>query len=87
MTEAARPATFPVSTDDNADPSEDRRMAPPWCTRCGGLVRPGVVWFGEALPDGRRRRETKTQRCLTHGNVGQASLDLVRPKGLEPLTF
>ena len=24
--------------------------APPHCPRCGGPVRPGVVWFGEALP-------------------------------------
>lgn len=24
--------------------------APPRCMRCGGLLRPGVVWFGEALP-------------------------------------
>ncbi|MBN2496579.1 MAG: NAD-dependent deacylase [Deltaproteobacteria bacterium] len=23
---------------------------PPRCARCGGLERPGVVWFGEALP-------------------------------------
>lgn len=23
---------------------------PPRCDRCGNLVRPGVVWFGEALP-------------------------------------
>ena len=23
---------------------------PPSCGRCGNLVRPGVVWFGEALP-------------------------------------
>ncbi|MCZ8218980.1 MAG: NAD-dependent deacylase [Acidovorax sp.] len=23
---------------------------PPHCDRCGNLVRPGVVWFGEALP-------------------------------------
>ncbi|WP_292937512.1 NAD-dependent deacylase [Noviherbaspirillum sp.] len=23
---------------------------PPTCPYCGGLVRPGVVWFGEALP-------------------------------------
>lgn len=26
------------------------RIAPPECPVCGGLVRPGVVWFGEALP-------------------------------------
>ncbi|AJE31956.1 NAD-dependent deacetylase [Corynebacterium humireducens NBRC 106098 = DSM 45392] len=26
------------------------RMAPPECPLCGNLVRPGVVWFGEQLP-------------------------------------
>lgn len=26
------------------------RMTPPACPLCGDLVRPGVVWFGEALP-------------------------------------
>lgn len=25
-------------------------LDPPECAACGGLVRPGVVWFGEALP-------------------------------------
>ncbi|MGD9773260.1 SIR2 family NAD-dependent protein deacylase [Diaphorobacter sp.] len=24
--------------------------SPPYCDRCGNLVRPGVVWFGEPLP-------------------------------------
>jgi len=28
------------------------RIAPPRCAACGGPVRPGVVWFGEALPAG-----------------------------------
>ena len=37
-----------------AEEFEDRRPAaedapPPHCT-CGGLLRPGVVWFGESLP-------------------------------------
>ncbi|WP_236685924.1 SIR2 family NAD-dependent protein deacylase [Pseudoxanthomonas suwonensis] len=27
------------------------RIAPPACVACGGGVRPGVVWFGEALPE------------------------------------
>ncbi|MBV8807276.1 MAG: NAD-dependent deacylase [Acidobacteriaceae bacterium] len=34
------------------DEWEDRRVpipCPPRC-KCGGIVRPGVVWFGEALP-------------------------------------
>lgn len=26
------------------------RVSPPRCTRCLGYVRPGVVWFGENLP-------------------------------------
>lgn len=25
---------------------------PPRCAQCGNLVRPGVVWFGELLPEG-----------------------------------
>jgi NAD-dependent deacetylase len=25
---------------------------PPRCEGCGGLLRPGVVWFGESLPEG-----------------------------------
>jgi NAD-dependent deacetylase len=30
-----------------ADPVE--RITPPSCDRCGGFIRPGVVWFGENL--------------------------------------
>lgn len=26
------------------------RLAPPECPLCGNLIRPGVVWFGEMLP-------------------------------------
>lgn len=28
----------------------ESRIDPPTCTLCNGLVRPGVVWFGEHLP-------------------------------------
>src|SRR5690606_37099164 len=31
--------------------AEGAREAPPRCPRCDGLFRPGVVWFGEALPE------------------------------------
>jgi NAD-dependent deacetylase len=27
------------------------RIEPPKCAGCGGRIRPGVVWFGESLPD------------------------------------
>ncbi|MFC3607461.1 SIR2 family NAD-dependent protein deacylase [Stutzerimonas tarimensis] len=33
------------------EPEQGRRLEPPRCGRCGGPVRPGVVWFGEALPE------------------------------------
>ncbi|TWI58645.1 NAD-dependent deacetylase [Pseudomonas duriflava] len=32
------------------EPEGGRRLPPPLCPVCGGAVRPGVVWFGEALP-------------------------------------
>ena len=32
------------------EPEGGRRLRPPLCTHCGGSVRPGVVWFGESLP-------------------------------------
>lgn len=32
------------------EPEGGRRLNPPACSYCGETVRPGVVWFGEALP-------------------------------------
>jgi NAD-dependent deacetylase len=48
VAEAAHPAPVP---DMAADVGEGRRIPPPRCADCGWLVRPGVVWFGEALPE------------------------------------
>jgi len=33
-----------------ADRAEDTRSGLPRCAGCGGLLRPDVVWFGEAIP-------------------------------------
>ncbi|SCL28379.1 SIR2 family NAD-dependent protein deacylase [Micromonospora inyonensis] len=44
----ARPA--PVSDDAEGEPVDGRRVPPPRCAHCAAPVRPGVVWFGEALP-------------------------------------
>ena len=33
------------------EPDGGRRLEPPRCLFCGGRIRPGVVWFGEQLPD------------------------------------
>ncbi|MGR6320537.1 NAD-dependent deacylase [Micromonospora soli] len=43
----AQPAPVPDLTEE---PAEGRRIPPPRCARCSAAVRPGVVWFGEALP-------------------------------------
>ena len=44
----------PVRGEDIAEtpdePDGGRRLDPPRCRYCGDLIRPGVVWFGEALP-------------------------------------
>ncbi|MEI8159117.1 MAG: NAD-dependent deacylase [Burkholderiales bacterium] len=32
------------------EPEGGRGITPPICGKCGGHVRPGVVWFGEELP-------------------------------------
>ena len=42
---------FAFRPDVPDEPEGGRRLAPPSCDHCGGLVRPGVVWFGEQLPD------------------------------------
>jgi NAD-dependent deacetylase len=40
----ALPTAIPALPQDGA------RLDPPRCSSCGGTIRPGVVWFGEALP-------------------------------------
>jgi len=40
----------PDDDDDLMRPSSSRKRIV--CPDCGGLIRPGVVWFGEMLPEG-----------------------------------
>ena len=30
--------------------SHEQKLSPPLCSHCQGVIRPGVVWFGEGLP-------------------------------------
>lgn len=41
--------TLPLTSD--ALPEDGSRIEPPRCSACSGYVRPGVVWFGEMLPE------------------------------------
>lgn len=45
-------------------PTWDERATPPRCARCGGLLRPDVVWFEEMLPaDALAAAEDAAARC------------------------
>ena len=37
--------------------------SPPYCERCGNMLRPAVVWFGEALPLQLVRRRGRGADC------------------------
>ena len=41
----------PYSLDRAPDMAHEHALPPPTCSHCQGMIRPGVVWFGEALPE------------------------------------
>lgn len=68
-----RPFVFPAGIPDV--PEEGARIEPPRCEACGARVRPGVVWFGESLPEApwRQAREA-AQGCNVFLCVGTSAL-------------
>lgn len=57
------------------EPEGGRRVAPPHCVHCGGRIRPGVVWFGEALPRSALEQAFGVARsCDVLLSVGTSSL-------------
>ena len=57
---------------------------PPECPHCGGLMRPGVVLFGEALPPSFREAEEEARACDVMLVMG-TSLNVYPVAGLVPL--
>src|SRR5580658_10347686 len=57
---------------------------PPYC-ECGGMLRPGVVWFGEALPEGALDRATAAVRAADVLIVAGTSAQVYPAAGLIPL--
>ncbi len=58
-----------------ADRSEDSRHGLPRCAACGGLLRPDVVWFGEAIPAGPMMAAAEAARdCDLFLSIGTSSL-------------
>lgn len=67
------PQAFPPAIPQ--EPDAGRRIAPPACTACGALVRPGVVWFGESLPAQAWRDATlAAQQCDLLFSIGTSAL-------------
>ncbi len=57
---------------------------PPRCARCGGLLRPDVVWFGEGLPEQELRRAYRAaERSQVFLSVGTSAM--VQPAASLPL--
>jgi NAD-dependent deacetylase len=57
---------------------------PPHC-HCGGMLRPGVVWFGEALPAGAMERAEKAVRAADVLIVAGTSAQVYPAAGLIPI--
>lgn len=55
---------------------ETARLAkiPPECPYCGGLLRPGVVWFGEAIDPDVIRRSSEALDCDIFFTIGTSSI-------------
>jgi NAD-dependent deacetylase len=56
-----QPYTLPNSEPQL--PSGGARIEPPPCESCSGRVRPGVVWFGEGLPQRQWLSACEATRC------------------------
>jgi NAD-dependent deacetylase len=59
---------------------------PPYC-ECGGMLRPGVVWFGEDLPAGAMKRATEAVRAAEVLIVAGTSAQVYPAAGLIPLAI
>jgi NAD-dependent deacetylase len=62
----------------SSDDWEDRRSPlpdlPPACPGCGGLARPGVVWFGEAIDPAILHRSLDATACDVFLSIGTSSV-------------
>jgi NAD-dependent deacetylase len=60
-------------------------LAVPHCTKCGGLIRPDVVWFGEMLPfEVFSKAESAARQCDIFFSIGTSAV--VYPAASLPYT-
>lgn len=64
-----------ISPPQTSPEAAGKGIDPPICEECGGRVRPGVVWFGESLPEREWLAATEAaSRCEVFFCVGTSSL-------------
>lgn len=57
------------------EPEGGRHISPPACVSCGAQVRPGVVWFGESLPQQNwDQAQAVTEQCDVFFSIGTSSV-------------
>jgi NAD-dependent deacetylase len=79
--DCANPYTYPDGIP--SEPPGGRRLDPPDCNKCGGSIRPGVVWFGEHLPyEEWDKAEKAATECDLFFAIGTSAL--VRPASQLP---
>ncbi|MEY4591404.1 MAG: hypothetical protein RIR18_299 [Pseudomonadota bacterium] len=67
------PFVFPPEIPE--EPEGGRRLPPPECGECDGYIRPGVVWFGEELPQDVWHKSVKAiSQCDLLLTIGTSSL-------------
>ncbi|HCA5875707.1 TPA: NAD-dependent deacylase, partial [Pseudomonas aeruginosa] len=76
-------AAYRDALPDSVEPEEGRRIEPPRCPACGGQVRPGVVWFGEALPEA-ALREAFAAACECNLLLSVGTSGVVQPAARIP---
>ncbi len=76
----SRPGEFASAPPD----PQASTLEPPHCTHCGGYIRPGVVWFGEAMPEQPfRQAEELVDTCDAMLVIGTSGV--VRPAADLPI--
>lgn len=71
--DCARPYPMPPGIPE--EPADGWRFEPPRCPACNGRIRPGVVWFGESLPEDVWQVALEaTQTCDVFFSIGTSSL-------------
>lgn len=67
------------------DQWEDTGDVPPRCPSCRGLLRPGVVWFGESLPEAELKAAWRAaEKADVFFTIGTSAI--VQPAASLPLT-